>query len=42
MIVVSFCFTVYVMEELIIRIGLAALGIGLVVFLLMVRTSSPR
>ncbi len=42
MIVVSFSFTVYVMEELIIRIGLAALGIGLVVFLLMVRTSSPR
>ncbi len=42
MIVVSFSFTVYVMEELIIRIGLAALGIGLVVFLLMVRTSRPR
>ncbi len=42
MIVVSFSFTVYVMEELVVRIGLAALGIGLVVFLLMVRTSSPR
>ena len=42
MIVGSFSFTVYVMEELIIRIGLAALGIGLAVFLLMVRTSSPR
>ena len=42
MIVVSFSFTVYVMEELVVRVGLAALGVGLVVFLLMVRTSRPR
>ncbi len=42
MIVASFSFTVYVMEELVVRIGLAALGIGLIVFLLMVRTSEPR
>ena len=42
MIVVSFSFTVYVMEELVVRVGLAALGVGLVVFLLMIRTSRPR
>ncbi len=42
MIVASFSFTVYLMEELALRIGLAALGIGLVVFLLMIRTSRPR
>ena len=42
MIVTSFSFTVYVMEELMVRIGLIALGVGLVVFLLMVRTSRPR
>ncbi len=42
MIVTSFSFTVYVMEELVVRIGLAALGVGLVVFLLIVRTSRPR
>ena len=41
MIVASFSFTIYVMENLVVRIGLAALGVGLVVFLLMVRTSRP-
>ena len=42
MIVASFSFTIYVMEELVVRIGLAVLGVGLIVFLLMVRTSRPR
>ena len=42
MIVASFSFTIYVMEGLVIRIGLAALGTGLIVLLLVIRTSRPQ
>lgn len=42
MIVASFSFTIWMMEKTIARVGMAVLGMGLVVFLLSIRTSKPR
>ncbi len=42
LIVASFSFTIYVLEELLARIALAAIGVGLLVFFLVVRTSERR
>lgn len=42
LVVASFSFTIYVLEDLVARLSLAAIGVGLVVFFLVVRTSRPR
>lgn len=42
LVVASFSFTIYMLENVVTRISLAVLGTGLVVFFLVVRTSEPR
>lgn len=42
LVVASFSFTIYMLEDLPLRIGLGVLGVGLIFFFLVVKTSKSR